>query len=641
MKAFYPSPKFSGRKDGYVFRNGDWGVGYYVDPTQKHSEVSELRSITSYRIDSNILLNSKVQAGDKRKHDDLGSSTDARDEMPSKHAHYGRAGSAIPDTEDIEDTNAETEDQGITELDDITLKQLLVSLEKKIANNQKLRVKFADEPEKFMESEFELHQEIQTLHLIAAYPSLYPILLQSGTLGSILGLISHENTDISIAVVSLLQEIVDLDEDVEGKEELEAFAQAFIEGQGIELVIQNLFRLDEANSDEDAQAVHQTFSILENLIEIDATCAKIIVQRTKILQYLMERLQRKEWDSNKLYASEILAILIQSAPAPVLDQIVREESLLDNLLQAIAAYRKKELKLAEEIECVENLFLSLSSLLLYHAIHPIFLKFEGFELLVRCLQAQEYAAIAALSSLHSALVEDREACEHFIEIGGLKFIFSYLSLITSSSPQHKLRKVILLKQRSLEESMLCIIAQLSLQLGRDLGVSGKRLANKLLTDSHSQLRALCELFYKHDKHLSRFDKERRASSDEDEELLLLDRLENGLFAMQQISIIIGFVCRVDLLSARVVASTLEKLSASDASRHDDELGFADVLAVLRGFIMSLSDPSDLNEEPDGTGDVLKREENQSRERKRRDMETCIQWAALMGTQVAPDQQTTE
>ncbi|CAM9534144.1 unnamed protein product, partial [Heterosigma akashiwo] len=46
-----------------------------------------------------------------------------------------------------------------------------------------------------------------------------------------------------------------------------ALAEALAENQGLELLLQNLARLDEA-SEEDAQGVFNTLQILENLIEI-------------------------------------------------------------------------------------------------------------------------------------------------------------------------------------------------------------------------------------------------------------------------------------------------------------------------------------------------------------------------------------
>ena len=72
-------------------------------------------------------------------------------------------------------------------MDANSLKQMLLSFEKKINKNQKLRMKHPDEPDKFMESEIDLNTEISNLNAIAASPDLYPILVQTGSVSSILG----------------------------------------------------------------------------------------------------------------------------------------------------------------------------------------------------------------------------------------------------------------------------------------------------------------------------------------------------------------------------------------------------------------------------------------------------------------------
>jgi hypothetical protein len=69
--------------------------------------------------------------------------------------------------------------------------------------------------------------------------------------------------------------------------------------------------LDESN-DEDAQGVHNTFAIIENLIELEPTIASTICRKTELLKFLLRRVMEKKFDPIKLYASEILSILLQS-----------------------------------------------------------------------------------------------------------------------------------------------------------------------------------------------------------------------------------------------------------------------------------------------------------------------------------------
>ena len=74
-----------------------------------------------------------------------------------------------------------------------------------------MRIKFPDQPAKFMESEVELNNEIQKLHVIATVPEHYALLMEMNTVHTLVGLLNHDNSDISIAVVDLLQELTDMD----------------------------------------------------------------------------------------------------------------------------------------------------------------------------------------------------------------------------------------------------------------------------------------------------------------------------------------------------------------------------------------------------------------------------------------------
>ncbi|PNG99143.1 Beta-catenin-like protein 1, partial [Tetrabaena socialis] len=116
-------------------------------------------------------------------------------------------------------------------LDAKSLKRLLAGLEKKAKENLALRLKYADQPDRFLESEVDLDEHIKSLMqagggllsgirgrgarvlvsalraVIAGSPELYPLLLDGPTLPTLLGLLSHENTDIAADVVELLSEL--------------------------------------------------------------------------------------------------------------------------------------------------------------------------------------------------------------------------------------------------------------------------------------------------------------------------------------------------------------------------------------------------------------------------------------------------
>ena len=179
-------------------------------------------------------------------------------------------------------------------------------------------MKHPDEPDKFMESEIELHQEIQELFVVADSPELYPILVQTSSMNSLLGMITHENTDISLSTVSLFVEIFDTDnltpppDDTDDEQQYRTILQGilqlldnFLSLQGLELVTQNLTRLNEEESEEDAQGVANTLNLIENLLEYKPTIAVTVCKDTIFLEYLLKRVNKAEMDDNKFLASEV------------------------------------------------------------------------------------------------------------------------------------------------------------------------------------------------------------------------------------------------------------------------------------------------------------------------------------------------
>lgn len=108
---------------------------------------------------------------------------------------------------------------------------MLLSLEKKVLRNQEMRIKFSDLPEKFMESELELNDELQKMHIVSTVPEYYPVLVETRVVATLLGLLAHDNTDVSLAVVDLVQELTDVDTLSEHLEEIEGFVDALLAEQ--------------------------------------------------------------------------------------------------------------------------------------------------------------------------------------------------------------------------------------------------------------------------------------------------------------------------------------------------------------------------------------------------------------------------
>jgi len=119
---------------------------------------------------------------------------------------------------------------------------------------------------RFMESEVELHETLQELHIIATNPDLYQLMVELGAVPSLLELLSHENTDIAVGVVDLLQELTDVDILHESQEGADTLIDALLEQQVCALLVQNLERLDETVKEESDGVYNTLGKYLINIV---------------------------------------------------------------------------------------------------------------------------------------------------------------------------------------------------------------------------------------------------------------------------------------------------------------------------------------------------------------------------------------
>lgn len=145
-----------------------------------------------------------------------------------------------------------------------------------------------------MESEADLDEEIKNLLALTQAPQHYRELVSLGSIASLLSLLSHENTDIALDAIELINELTDEDiisgEEIDDEEKAEAITESInifvkalvsrwyfggetmfysndnlppiviqIDEQLPELLVQNLQRLDE-NEAADRQGVFNALS---------------------------------------------------------------------------------------------------------------------------------------------------------------------------------------------------------------------------------------------------------------------------------------------------------------------------------------------------------------------------------------------
>ncbi|GAB5365653.1 hypothetical protein AAMO2058_001076400 [Amorphochlora amoebiformis] len=409
----------------------------------------------------------------------------------------------------------------IEELDAARLRMLVQNFSKAIEKNVERRMKFADEPAKFMDSEVKVHTLLQELHGVAAAPELFPDFVRLKAVEPMLTLISHENTDISIEVVDLLKELTEPDMVSEEGQNAEILLDELVKHRMIRLLVANLDRFDETQ-EEDKQAVHNTLGIFENLMEYAPEVAAIkLSTETKIMDWLLKRLRRGKFDENQLYSSEILSMILISTPRA--SKSLADLGGLKKLVRAVAAYRKRDPTSLDEVEFVENLFNGICSTLSEKKNQLAFAAADGLQLMVTMIRKKRYTQAAALKVLNYAITESKSSCEKLIDAQGLKAVFKAFM------------------GRATEEHILHCIVQLFIHLS---DIRYLRLLNKFQENGYEKIERLIEL---HEKYFQRLEdsemawKKSHPNQTEDEDERYVRRLDSGLFCLQLCAFIIALI----------------------------------------------------------------------------------------------------
>ncbi|XP_075146700.1 beta-catenin-like protein 1 [Haematobia irritans] len=483
----------------------------------------------------------------------------------------------------------ESEDAEGEVLDEQGLKKLMLVFEKKNLKNQELRIKYSDNPVKFMDSEVELHSVIQELKAVATVPDLYPLLVELNGIPSLLELLNHPNTDIAVAIVDLLQELTDVDILGESSDGAEVLIEALRKQQVIALLVQNLERLNEQIKEE-ADGVHNTLSIIENLTEMNNDIVAEAAQQG-LLSWILKRLKQKPpYDANKLYCSEILSILIQTNYE---NKLMLGDLGIDILLQQLAFYKKHDPSSTEEQEYMENLFNCMCSALMAKENREKFLKGEGLQLMNLMLREKKMSRNGSLKVLDHAMSgpDGRDNCNKFVDILGLRTIFP----LFMKTPKKSKR---LLSADAHEEHVCAIIASM---LRNCKGAQRQRLLSKFTENDHEKVDRLLELHLKYLEKVEAIDGEidqqpRDEDVDENEEAEnnYIKRLTGGLFTLQMIDYII---LEISATAESIKTRVLQILNLRGASMKT-------IRNIMREYAGNLGDDGDADWKEQEEGHIL-------------------------------------
>ncbi|KAK5127680.1 hypothetical protein LTR08_004346 [Meristemomyces frigidus] len=454
-------------------------------------------------------------------------------------------------------------------IDSAWLRRLAGSFEKKVNKNAELRAKYRSVPAKFMASEADLDAEIKSWSLLSDHPELYVEFAEGETVAMLVGLLAHENTDIAIAAIEIIAEL--LDEDVAAEpEQWDAFVAALLEADLLDLLMSNLERLDE-EEESDRSGVYHILALIEPLIGQLAIAEK--VGSEKLLLWLCNRVRKPEkvLGQNKQYAAEVLQVLLHSSPL-IRRRLALNLDGVDLFLQILAAYRKRDpAKDTHEEEYAENIFDALTSVVDEPGGKTKFLEAEGVELSLIMLKEGTFSKPRALRLLDHACSGHTqpavEVCTKLVEAAGLKGIFSMFMAHTDNVTIEHLLGIFSSLLRLLPGESAARIRTLAKFTEKDYAKVAKLIQHR---DGYARkIGAVDNEIRQERTSLSSSEAEER------EDTWLSRRLDAGLFSLQTIDMILAWLAAEDVGAKTLV---LERVGATAIreSLHDQLDGLSEL-----------------------------------------------------------------
>lgn len=416
-------------------------------------------------------------------------------------------------------------------LDKNSVSIIVKKLVDKYGENEKIRIKFPDNPNKWLASETELFAAINELQAISTQSELYHLLISKNAHETLLLLIIHQNSDISSKVISFLEEISEVD-DITERERAIPFIRELLKAGLIETILSNLKRLDINLTDESA-AIVSTLSLLDNLIDLEVDIKDEELE--KLIDWMLQTINlNSNFTTAKLSIVELLSVLMIGHRELI--EYFGDKNGIDSLLIQVSSYRQKIAESSEEKEYLKQIFSCLCTLLLdCDKNKEKFLEDEGpkfIELVLRdkskyvalnnlklgCLEVFSHS-LTTTSNINQTV---SKCCETFIQCKGLQVLFPFF-MNPASALHKKLKNDTEMYLEDVEEHILSIILYL-LKYTQDANC----LQRLLIKFSENGFQKTIRLLGYHDKYF--------AAADPD------DKISAKTFTLQTIDYIILLVC---------------------------------------------------------------------------------------------------
>ena len=376
--AFIPSPTWTGPRPGYYFGTSTQGTGYHLDATggsgggSANGDGPARKRARLESTDNNEDNPQEEHGGGKT----VRFGTDSTHSIPSRHQKQKTGEELLAEAEAALAADQSSSTFGSASTITLTptgIRQACANLTKCATQNEMDRAQHPDDPAQFMESEVMLNSAIESLKDVAAAVHLYPTLVETNggeVVTNLVGLLGHENGDVSASVLGVLGEWTDPDLLLtasgggEGEEAVDtttnalhigSLANAFLSTSGmLDLLVGNLGRYEEEVEEERA-GIEQALTVVENCLDLDRAGAlrlawqeakkssenggdksddeegvggdngaangkkayqsavRMILQSTTFLTYLVQRASdgSSSDSSIRLHASELLSSILQ------------------------------------------------------------------------------------------------------------------------------------------------------------------------------------------------------------------------------------------------------------------------------------------------------------------------------------------
>eukprot|EP00347_Sterkiella_histriomuscorum_P007260 403349645 len=348
--------------------------------------------------------------------------------------------------EEIENILNGKDDNEEQKIDKHSIKKMIQALRQYLNENLELRMKYKDEPEKFLDSEAELHSAIKEIQVISAFPQYIKDFIQSEGVQALIEILDHPNPDITNESITLLVELTE--EEMLNNPEFEEVVKILIQNEIWNFIVRVLEKLDD-NVDDERPQIFKCMSLLENMLdflpeEVSNKLMHVDMLINWFLQYLHDGDVKSE---NYLQIAELLFTIVQNCHEEYKAKFTNTLHGMERLLAIINLYRKKRtLQLEEELEAVANIFDTISALLLTQESLDQFRKLEAFELMMSICKKQKLFRRHIIKVFDFGLsissgVDTKKNCKHFVDKGGLPVIFAFFMMKQEVKNKPKKKKI--------------------------------------------------------------------------------------------------------------------------------------------------------------------------------------------------------